>query len=60
MGMNDENRTIELKIDPKKKMAKVDFMNAMANVVQIIHSDPVVDTIRFQIKGAGKFDLKLK
>lgn len=60
MGMTEENRTITLKIDPKKKMAKLDFMNAMANVVQIVHGDPQVNIIRFEIKGKGTVDLKLK
>ncbi len=58
--MTEEDRIITLKIYTKKKMAKLDFMNAMANVVQIVHTDPKVNIIRFQVNNAQTFDLNLK
>ena len=44
-----KKRTITLQLDPSKNLKKVTFMNTIANVVQILHTDPLVGFIEFQI-----------
>lgn len=47
-------KSIALIFDPKKKLGRVDFMNSMANVLQILHTDGSVKTIEIQIAEGGK------
>lgn len=43
-----EKKTITLQFDASKKLKKVKFMNTIANVVQIMATDPTVGFIEFQ------------
>lgn len=43
-----EKKTITLQFDPTKKLKRVSFMNTIASVVQILHTDPTVGFIELQ------------
>lgn len=57
-------KAIQLIFDPEKKLDRVQFMNTIASVVQILHTDKSVGTIEIQIAKAGKisktYAIKLK
>ena len=59
-----KKKTINLIFDPTKKLDRLVFMNSMASVVQILHTDPEVNVIQIQIAMGGKvkkyYDVKLK
>lgn len=40
--------------DPAKKLKRLDFMNAIAGVCQILNSDPTVKSVEIQIASKGK------
>lgn len=46
-------------LDPKKKMNKVEFMNNIASVVQVLHSDPLVKELEIKIKSGKSYVFKL-
>ncbi len=58
-----KSKSIQLLFDPKKKLSKLDFMNTIASVVQILHTDPEVGVIDIQISENKKikhsFPIKL-
>lgn len=48
-----KKKTVKLIFDPAKKLTKVDFMNAMAAVVQVLNTDPAARAIEIEIHKGG-------
>ena len=55
-----KKKTITLMFDPKKKLQKVSFMNTLASVVQIMHTDPEVGYLDIQIYDKAKLKESFK
>lgn len=49
-------KNINLIFDPSKKMGRVDFMNSMAEVLRILHTDPKVKCVVISTFKNGKQD----
>ena len=52
--MASKDKSIAMIFDPAKKLKRIDFMNAIAGICQILHTDPTVKTIEIQISEKGK------
>lgn len=49
-----KKKTVKLIFDTSKKLGKTDFMNAMANVLQVMHTDPDARIIELEIRKGGR------